>query len=240
MNMDKTVLVIDDEDQQDDIRSLETLANRRGINLTCYQFNVGSQNEPDLLTAGRIDVDKVKAAYKERFRDRGIEFDMIVCDWGLSDEMIDGAELMRRLVRDCFSHKIPIILYSGLLKEKIEEQLNKYDKEKPETKEPVIKYIVSLIRSNYLDFVGRESLKSTVVGHLKDSEDIDIAFQMVLNKYPDKVMAVGHGHRLEGKTFAEVATSLRGDENEEVRYDFKRDIIEEVILYLTEKQAKRS
>lgn len=237
MKMDKTVLVIDDEDQQDEIKSLETMAARKGLNLTCYQFNVGSQYEPDLLTAGRIDVDKVKSAYKERFRDRGIEFDMIVCDWGLSDELIDGAELMRRLVRDCFSHKIPIILYSGLLKEKIEEQLDKYDKQKPETKEPVIKYIVSLIRSNYLDFVGRETLKSTVIGHLKDSEDIDMALQIVLNKYPDNVMAVGHGHGLEEKTFAEVASLLRT--NEEVRYDFKRNVIEEVIQYLTEKQAKR-
>lgn len=237
MKMDKTVLVIDDEDQQDDIRSLESLASRKGINLTCYQFNVGGQNEPGLLTAGRIDVDKVKSAYKERFRDRGIEFNMIVCDWGLSDEFVDGAELMRKLVGDCFSHKIPIILYSGLLREKIEEQLDKYDKEEPETKEPVVKYIVSLIRSNYLDFVGRETLKSTVIGHLKDSEDIDIALQMVLNKYPDKVMAVGHGHSLEKKTFAEVAALLRT--NEEVRYDFKRNVIEEVIQYLTEKQAKK-
>lgn len=237
MNMDKTVLVIDDEDQQDDIRSLEYLASRKGINLSCYQFNVGGQNEPGLLTGGCIDVDKVKSAYKERFRDKGIEFNMIVCDWGLSDEFIDGAELMRRLAGDCFSHKIPIILYSGLLREKIEEQLDKYDKEQPETKEPVVKYIVSLIRSNYLDFVGRETLKNTVIGHLKDSEDIDIALQMVLNKYPDKVMAVGHGHSLENKTFAEVATLLRT--NEEVRYDFKRNIIEEVIQYLTEKQAKK-
>lgn len=237
MKMDKTVLVIDDEDQQDDIRSLESLASRKGINLTCYQFNVGGQNEPGLLTAGRIDVDKVKSAYKERFRDRGIEFNMIVCDWGLSDEFVDGAELMRKLVGDCFSHKIPIILYSGLLREKIEEQLDKYDKKEPETKEPVVKYIVSLIRSNYLDFVGRETLKSTVIGHLKDSEDIDIALQMVLNKYPDKVMAVGHGHSLENKTFAEVAALLRT--NEEVRYDFKRNVIEEVIQYLTEKQAKK-
>ena len=236
MKMDKTVLVIDDEDQQDDIKSLETLASRKGINLTCYQFNVGSQNEPDLLTAGRIDVDKVKIAYKERFREKGIEFDMIVCDWGLSDDYIDGAELMRRLVRDCFSHKIPIILYSGLLKEKIEEQLDKIDKKKPETKEPVIKYIVSLIRSNYLDFVGREALKSSVVGHLKDSEDLDIVLQTVLNKYPDNVIAVGHGHNLEGKTFADVASLIRTDD--EVSCDFKRNVIEEVIQYLTEKQVK--
>ncbi len=237
MKMYKTVLVIDDEDQKDEIVSLEAMAKRKGIDLTCYQFNVGSQNEPDLLTAGRIDVDKVKSAYKERFRDRGIEFDMIVCDWGLSDELIDGAELMRRLVRDPISQKIPIILYSGLLNEKIEEQLDKYDNKKPETKEPVIKYIVSLIRSNYLDFVERENLISTVIGHLMDSEDIDIALQIVLNKYPEYVMAVGHGHGLEEKTFAEVATLLRT--NKVVSFDFKRNVIEEVIQYLTEKQAKR-
>ena len=237
MNMDKTVLVIDDEDQQDDIMSLETLASRKGINLTCYQFNVGSQNEPDLLTAGRIDVDKVKAAYKERFRDRGIEFNMIVCDWGLSDENIDGAELMRRLVGDCFSHKIPIILYSGILKQKIEERLDLYDKNNDETKDPVIKYITSLIRFNYLDFVEREDLKASVIGHLKDSEDIDMILQTVLNKYPDKVIAVGHGHSLEGKSFAEVAAFLRSDA--EVSYDFKRNIIEEVVQYMTEKQSKK-
>ena len=232
--MDKRILVIDDEDQLDDLKELETLAGRNGINLTCMQFNVGSPNEPGLLTNNMIDIEKVKNAYKERFK--GIEFNMVVCDWGLSDDFIDGAELMRRMVPDCFSVKTPRILYSGLLKEKIEEKLDSYDKTIDATKEPVIKYITSLIRSNYLAFEKREHLKSTILGHLKDSEDLDFILLDTLNSYPDHILTVGHGHKLEGKSFSEVARLIKA--GDEVAYDFKKDIIQEVILYLTEKQAK--
>ena len=119
--MDKLILVIDDNDQTNVIEELVREADAQGINLTYRQFNVGSPNEPELLTAGKIDVDKVKAAYKERFKNHGLKFSMIVCDWDLSDPDTDGAELLRRLDTECFNHKTPRILYSSLLREKLEE-----------------------------------------------------------------------------------------------------------------------
>lgn len=235
--MDKLILVIDDNDQKNVIDELVREADKKGIcNLMYRQFNVGSPNEPGLLTAGKIDVNKVKSAYKERFRDNGLKFDMIVCDWDLSDDEIDGAELLRRMGTECFNPKTPRILYSSLLYEKLEEQLNKYDKENDSTKEPVIKYIASLINANYLAFVPREEMKAPVLAHLRDSENIDHILEDVMLRHPDFVMAVGHGHNLEGRTFAEVAKLIRT--NAEVSYDFKRNIIQEVVQYLTEKQAK--
>lgn len=235
--MDKTILIIDDDNQHDSIAELEDAARKRGINLTCHEFNVGSPDEPELLTEEHIDVEKVKKAYKERFKDKGVVFNMIVCDWGLSDEYIDGAELLRRMGNECFKPKTPRILYSSLLNEKIEDQLKIY-KEHEEERESVVKYLVSLIRSNYLDFVERHRLKETVLGHLSDSEDLDFLLEDTLLKYPDLVMEVGHGHGLEGRTFAEVAREIKN--SSEVSYDFKRNIIQEVMTYLTEKQSKKN
>ena len=235
--MDKTILLIDDEDQRDVIEEWEFDARRQGINLTCMQFNVGSPYDTDLLTDGKIDVDKVKSAYKSRFKDKGYVFNMIVCDWGLSDEVIDGAELLRRMANTCFNEKVPRILYSGLLKQKIEEKLDQYDRGDDASKDSVVKYLASLINSKYLAFVERHNLKQTVLGHLKDSEDLDFLLLDTLQKYPDLIMAVGHNHGLEGRTFAEVANEIRA--HSEVSYDFKRDIIQEVVFYLTECQSQR-
>ena len=235
--MDKLVLVIDDNDQSNVIRELERDAKKKGINLMCHQFNVGSPRESALLTEGKIDVEKVKAAYKKRFKDKGLVFNLILCDWDLSDEEIDGAELLRRMCNDCFSHKTPRILYSSLLKEMLEKQLNNYDKERDETKEPVIKYISSLINGNYLAFLGREDLKGPTLSYLRNSESLDFLLEDVLRRYPHEIMAVGHGHNLEGRPFGDVAQLIQT--NDEVAYDFKRDIIQEVVLYLTERAAKR-
>ena len=171
--MDKLILVIDDNDQKNVIEELVREAEKQGINLMYRQFNVGSPDEPGLLTVGKIDVDKVKEAYKERFKNHGLKFNLIVCDWDLSDPNTDGAELLRRLDSECFNHKTPRILYSSLLREKLEEQLNKYDKDNDATKEPVIKYIASLVNANYLAFVPREDLKTRVLSHLRDSENIE-------------------------------------------------------------------
>lgn len=236
--MDKLILVIDDNDQTNVIEELVREADESlGVNLSYRQFNVGSPNEPELLTDGKIDVDKVKAAYKERFKKHGLVFNMIVCDWDLSDPDIDGAELLRRLGTECFNHKTPRILYSSLLHEKLEEQLDKYDKDNDATKEPVIKYIASLVNANYLAFVPREEMKNPVLAHLRDSENLDYILEDALLRHPKFMMAVGHGHNLEGHTFAEAAKLIFS--NAEVSYDFKRDIIQEVVLYLTEKQAKK-
>ena len=233
--MDKLILVIDDNDQKNNIEEMVREADKKGINLMYRQMNVGSPKKPEFLTDGRIDVNKVKAEYKKQFRANGLEFNMIVCDWDLSDEEIDGAELLRKLGNECFDPKTPRILYSSLLYEKLEEQLNRYDKENDATKDPVIKYIAGLIKANYLAFVIREDLKETVMAHLMDSENLDFLLKDILNRYPDEIMAVGHGHKLEGMRFAEVAELIRL--NKEVSYDFKRDIIQEVTKYLTEKQS---
>lgn len=235
--MDKLILVIDDNDQTNVIEELVREADRQGVNLMYRQFNVGSPNEPELLTDGKIDVNKVKAAYKERFTKHGLKFNMIVCDWDLSDPDTDGAELLRRLSTECFNYKTPRILYSSLLREKLEEQLDKYDKDNDATKESVIKYIASLVNANYLAFVPREEMKVPVLAHLRDSENIDYILEDTLLRHPDFVMAVGHGHNLEGHTFAEVAKLIHS--NAEVNYDFKRNIIQEVVQYLTEKKAKK-
>lgn len=232
--MDKLILMIDDNDQKNVIKELVGNAEKKGINLMCHQFNVGSPNEPSLLTEGKIDANKVKSAYKERFKDKGLVFNMILCDWDLSDEIIDGAELLRKMGSECFNQKTPKILYSSLLWQKIEEQLNKYDKENDETKDSVIKYIASLINGNYLAFVPREELKNSVLNNICESESLDFLLEDTLLRYPDYVMAVGHGHNLEGRTFSEVAELIR---DSKVKYDFKRDIIQEVVHYLTQKKS---
>lgn len=232
--MDKKMLLIDDNDQKDVLNDIVDCAKSKGINLIYYQFNVGGHSEPDLLTDGAIDIHKVKVAYKERFKDKGIVFNLIACDWGLSDDNIDGAELLRQMGTECFEYDTPRILYSGLLREKLKERLDQY---RDDNKDKVLKYLQSLINSNYLAFIQREKLKETILSHIKNSENLDFLLLDILGAYPEKRMAVGHNHNLTGKTFAEVAYMIKNDDT--VNCDFKRNIIQEVTHYLTVIQSKK-
>lgn len=53
----------------------------------------------------------------------------------------------------------------------------------------------------------------------------------------DMVFDTSHDHKLKGRKFGEVAQIIENDPK--VMTDLKRDLVKEVIFYLTQKQAKR-
>ena len=229
--MVKKCIIIDNEDQSEEIEKLVRDAQKKGIAIECEQFNVGSTFDTDLLTDGKIDVNKVIVEYKKRYN--GQTFHLAAFDWDLSDDDIDGVELMRQLTHNKIFRNTPKLLYSGLLEEKLSSKIDDF-KNNNLSKKELLDRIKTLINADIKGFVARENYDSDIIRILeRTDETLDLIIEEELNKFPDLIFAnkfVSQNFR--GKTFQEIAGIL--EEHDHLRNEFKKEIIQQVISHLTE------
>lgn len=233
--MDKRILVIDDNDLSAELENLRFDAVKKGINLYYEQFNVGGRLEPKLLNAdGSINYDETIKEFKRRFTNK--KFCLIVCDWELGSPQKDGVELLKRLGNTCHIKETDRLMYSGKLDIKLHDKLIEY-KENKITDVGFIGYLKGLIVARFIDFVDRNELDTTVLRYLQEVETIDHIVLETLMGNADMKFDTSHNHKLKGKSFGEVTTIIENDPK--VMTDLKRDLVKEVILYLTQKQTKQ-
>lgn len=229
--MVKKCIIIDNEDQSDEIEKMIRDARKKGITIECEQFNVGSTFEDSLLTDGKIDIEKVVAEYRNRFR--GQTFHLAAFDWDLSDETIDGIELMRQLNHYKIFKNTPKLLYSGLLEEKLSGKIDDYQEGRI-TKQVLLARIKMLISADIKDFVAREKYDSDIIRILEGTDEtLDLIIEEELSKLPDLVFSSKFTHeKFKGKTYGEISIILI--EHDHLRNEFKKEIIQQVIAHLTE------
>ena len=232
--MDKRVLIIDDNDQSEDWENLKFDAARNGINLYYEQFNVGGRLEPRLLNPdGSINYVETLKEFKRRFCNK--HFNLVVCDWELGAAQKDGVELLKRLGNTCHIREVDRLMYSGKLEIKLQDKLTEFKEEKI-TADVFIKYIKGLIVARFIDFVDRTELAATVLRYLKEVESVDHIVLETLVGNPDMIFNASHNHSLKGRSFGEVSRLIENDPV--IMTDLKRDIVKEVIFYLTQHQIK--
>jgi len=233
--MDKRILVIDDNDQRAELENLRFDAGRKGINLYYEQFNVGGRLEPSLLNAdGTINYDKTVKEFKRRFTNK--KFCLIVCDWELGSPQKDGVELLKRLGNTCHIKETDRLMYSGKLDIKLHEKLTEYKKNQI-TDDALVGYLKGLVVARFIDFVDRNDLEATVLRYLQEVETVDHIILETLMGNADMVFDTSHDHNLKGRKFGDVAQIIENDPK--VMTDLKRDLVKEVIFYLTQKQSKQ-
>lgn len=230
--MNKNCIIIDNEDQSEIIEKLIRDGKAKGITIDCEQFNVGSTFENDLLTDGVIDINKVVSEFKKRFKKQ--TFQLAAFDWDLSDPKIDGIELMRQFTHHKIFKNTPKLLYSGLLEDKLSSKIEEY-KKGDLSKKDLLDRIKTLINADIKGFVGRENYDRDIIGILEGTDEtLDLIIEEELNKLPelrfsDKFV----NDKFKGKTFLEIAIIL--EENDVLRNAFKKEIIQQVVAYLSEK-----
>lgn len=235
----KRILVIDDNNMLDILKSIKRKAKSKQVELDYDQLNIGGRIEPEVLDANdNLDVDKVKALFKQRFADR--HFDIVACDYDLSVLNIDGIELLRKIRHECFYKGVRYIIYSGLLDDILYEKIQKGCDIDPsdstvKPKDSLIKEIRQLVNSNYLAFVNREYLEKTVVDFLKNDLTIEDVMDELASTYPDRRFAYDFINGVEGKTLQEVKGMILNDDN--LRTEVMKGLFEQSILYLTEKMT---
>lgn len=237
----KRILVIDDNDMLDVLKSIARKARARQVELDYDQLNIGGHFEPEVLDdKGNLDVDKTKALLNERFATR--HFDIVACDYDLSVQNIDGVELLRKIGHECFYHGVRYIIYSGLLDNILNEKIQKGCDIDPtnstvKPKDNLIKEIRQLVNSNYLAFVSRENLEKATVDFLKNDLTIEDVMDELASTYPDRRFAYDFINGIEGKTLQEVKSMILNDDN--LRIEVMKGLYEQSILYLTDKMTTR-
>lgn len=235
----RTCLIIDNEDQSDEIEKLVRDAQNIGINLECQQFNVGNTGYSDVLTNGLIDISKVVIEFRSKFKNQ--YFDIVAFDWDLEDENITGVELIRKFTENNLAKFSPKVVYSGVLDDVIKKiilenlEIKKIAGEnKAIVKDGAVTKIKSLVKNRALDYLDRGQRDPIILKFLKeDIQSTELIVIQTLNKYPDFVFGNRFvNEKFKGKTFQEIASYLETDDFQ--GNEFKRELIEQVIAYLTE------
>jgi len=236
----RSCLIIDNEDQTEEIEKLVRDAKHQGIELDCHQFNVGNTAYSDILSGGYIDIDKVCQEFRKKFK--GIYFDIIAFDWDLEDDNINGVELIRQFTSKKIARYSPKIVYSGVLddviKDIIQENLELVKVEegfKPIIKDKAIIKIKSLVRNRVFDYLDRGNRDPMILKFLSEEiQSTELIIAQVLEQYPDLIFENNFVNaKFNGKTFQELADFLKN--NDPIANEFKREIIQQVVSYLTEK-----
>lgn len=226
--MKKRCLIIDDQDQSQEIKKMIRDGKAiHGIELECEQFNVGSTFFDEVLTEGKIDITKVVSEFKKKFN--GQTFQLAAFDRDLNDPAIDGVELIRQLTHHKILRHTPKVLYSSDLEGLISESIDNFNKEQ------LIKRIKTLVNNDIKGYFERDSYENDILRTLaNDEETLDLVIEEELKKFPALVFKNVFVHDdFKNKTYDEIAIKL--EEYTHLRNDFKKEIIQQVIAYLTEK-----
>lgn len=222
----KCCILFDNEDQSAEIEKMIRSGRAKGIDLECDQFNVGSTLLDEVLSDGQIDTKKVVSEYKKRFKNKS--YQLAAFDRDLSDPEIDGVELIRQLTANNILKNTPKVIYSGLLQD-IFSDVN------PKNKAELIKRIKTLVNNDIKGYFERDDYENDILTVLLTNEEsIDLIIEDELNKFPDFIFRNKFANKsFNGKTYAEISDFL--DSNTVIRNEFKKEIIQHIIAYLTER-----
>jgi len=228
--MVRRCLIIDNEDQIDNFDTIIREGQQKNVKIECFQFNVGSPSRQDLLTDGKIDIEKVIPVIKSEFR--GITFDIIAFDWDYEDDSIDGVELIRQFTHYKIFPKTPKMLYSGLLKEQVRGYVDTYSDSQTRNFTELWKKLFPLISLEIVCFVLRDAYEKEIASFLSNRH-IDINKLVIdeLNKYPDLKFEDPHP-RFNGMLLSKIVELIETDSA--VGDLFFKEIVERCIANMIE------
>lgn len=107
--------------------------------------------------------------------------------------------------------------------------------DKPIIKQEGLAKIKSLIRYSVHEYLDRDDRDSIIIKFLKeDIQSTELIVTQALRMHPDFIFEQNFiNDKFNGKSYAEVADFL--DNDDILGVEFKREIIQQVIAYLTEK-----
>ena len=237
----RTCLIIDNEDQKEEIEQLVRDARHEGIELDCQQFEVGNTAYTQVLSLGKIDLDKVEKEVKLRYKN--LVFDIIAFDYELDDDEVNGVELLRYFNNRRLFKRTPKLVYSGVLDQVlrniIEPNLGilkiKNEPDRAIIKQDGLAKIKSLIKYSVHEYLDRDDRDSIIIKFLKDDiQSTELIVAQALRLYPDFIFEQNFVNaKFNGMSYSDVADIL--DNDDIIGVEFKREIIQQVIAYLTVK-----
>lgn len=220
----KTCLIIDDNDQKDILDQLVDKARKKGITLRYRQFNVGSTERNDLLEQGAINLPLVIDKFKSEF-DEWV-FDLICVDFQLEDENVSGLDVLKAVYDlRCTSQ---YMVYSSNLDLVVKSIIENYDADKDKTK--LIARIKSLTKYKITEFTARDRYDAVILEILAKNElNIGIAFEKKLLEYPELIFQSTYP-KFERLSLRDIAYEIRKSSHH--GQSFTIELIEQAVAHM--------
>lgn len=235
--MVRNCLIIDNEDQSEEIEKLIRDAKNAGVDLNCVQFHVGNPAYDDVLTDGKIEIEKVVKEFNQKYKN--ITFHLVAFDWDLEDE-ITGVELIRKFEENKVLRSTPRIVYSGLLDEILKDIITKGNsvnngKINYKDFDKKIKKLKSLIGNGIRGYHEREKRDIQIIKYFTEETDsLDLVIEEIFRNFPNLIFRQKIvNENFNNKKFEDISIYI--DDNPQIKNEFKKKIITQVISYITEK-----
>lgn len=219
--MKKRVLIIDDEDQSEEIINLERQFKKKGLDVEFLQFNIGKPGELEVLTENRIDIEKVKNIFQERY---GMKRLHLICfDYELGPEDITGVDVLAALKP--LTDRTLFLFYSSKIRQILEKILTKYrDGGMPFDKAREL--LDSLVTSKVEYFVDRGGDLGNAVNQIlaRSGETLDDIFEEKMWEYPNFKTDY-----FDGLEIRNVEQLLNNKDGRAIKV--KRELVEQLVAY---------
>ena len=216
--MKKRVLLIDNENIEPKLTELK----RKVKDADFEQFNIGSAKLTEVLTDKRIDLEKVKTYFNEKFSTRKPH--LICFDYELGPEDITGLDVLIALKP--LAGRAQFLFYSSKIREILGKILKKYrDGGIAEDKANTLLH--TLITSKIEDFVGRGSELGDVINNIlaKRRETLDDIFEDKIQEYGS--FKTNYFDCLEIRDIEHLL-----NEKDDLSLKFKRELVEQFVAYI--------
>jgi len=224
-------LIIDDSDQEATIERIESDGKKIGLEIKCYEFNVGSQKEQSLFyNEGKISIERVIEEFDKRFT--GIKLHLIAFDYDLEDAEADRDKKVNglRLIQQIGQKRISAdkLLYSSEIDELIKEIVNSYNRNGDI--KSVKESIRALFVNGIVDFAGKEDYNTKIINILRSSASrkntVDGIIESKMREYGDYTFKSIYPP-FKNKKLKEIADIIESDRTQ--GYNFKSEIVEQTI-----------
>ena len=219
----KYLILIDEQSQEDTLKSIKKSLKNDGIDLIYKELNPVNS----LKRAGDGNLYFNEVDFKKSLED--IDFfkfaDKILCDYNLIADVVTGYDIIKLIRELGYNKNKQIILYSAEIGGVIKSILLSDDNFEKQ-KEALVKLV-----GNNIDFINRPGYDQEVIKAIKKNPEFDFESELIKwfhNRNNDTFNYLFP--KYQGKSFGEIAFELESKTSDSIQ--FKKDLIEQIIAYL--------
>lgn len=227
MKEEVSIIVIDDTNQETNIRALEVRLKKCCVP-RIEQIHTGAVELRKNDGSDHLDITKLKVLLEERLKGRRI--DWIATDFNLGEDEVDGIDVVRIMlgIRK-FKHK-NIILYSGNIQRAIRKVIN--ESKDADSEDAVVIAVEQFIKLPILSFNDREDYKDTLVELISKNNRLSLEDRLLKLLYTHENMVFSSCFPpFAGKTFGEIANIIETGSDARSE-EWLQALIDQVMAYL--------
>lgn len=221
------IIVIDDTNQETNIRALELRLNKICVP-RIEQIHTGAIELRKNDGSDHLDITKLKTLLEEKLKGRRV--DWIATDFNLGEDEIDGIDVVRIMLElRQFRHK-NIILYSGNIQSAIRKVINESRIE--DSSDAIVSAVEQFIKLPILSFNSRHDYNDTIVELISRKSHLSLDQRLIKLLYTHKDMVFNSCFPpFAGKTFGEIADII-DNESDARSEEWLQALVDQIIAYL--------